>query len=449
MQSNENLSKFYIKNTAGTFPLPSPVEFVIDRLERAGYSAYAVGGCVRDHLMGRVPGDYDVTTSARPDEMLSVFSDCRVVETGLKHGTITVVREGMNIEITAYRVDGKYTDGRHPESVEFTDSILEDISRRDFTVNAMAYSPMYGILDAKGGRRDLKKKNIRCVGRAVSRFREDGLRILRALRFSSTLDFSPDNSCDRAIRKNPELLDPISRERIYAELTKLLCGPGAARIMFAYPDIISHVLPELSPADVRMAAWAIERESAIREKLALNGKPDPALRYALLFSWIGFEAAQRAIASLKPSREEARRIKEYLRRKDDKPECSLPLFGVTKNEYYVKRLSSGSDDDFSEKFPIFMYAIRRVNEDGARTLLDIARKLKETNAAVTISSLAIDGRDAALAGFFGAEIGRALDSLLDGVMRGEIKNEREELLSALKNMKNTDSKRGAPHECQK
>ena len=163
-------------------PLPGPVLFVTERLEAAGFHAYAVGGCVRDALMGRVPGDYDVTTDAKPAEMQAVFADCRVVETGLKHGTLTVVKDGMNVETTTYRIDGTYGDGRHPDGVTFTDRLADDLGRRDFTVNAMAYAPGVGIVDLFGGREDLARRSIRCVGRAADRFGEDGLRILRALR---------------------------------------------------------------------------------------------------------------------------------------------------------------------------------------------------------------------------------------------------------------------------
>ena len=170
--------------------LPQPVRDVISRLQDSGFSAYAVGGCVRDSLMGRTPGDYDVTTSARPDDMRRCFADWRVLETGLRHGTVTVVRGGMQIETTAYRIDGVYADHRHPTGVTFTDSLEEDLSRRDFTVNAMAYSDRDGIVDRFGGQRDLRDRIIRCVGEPEKRFQEDGLRILRAMRFAAVLDFT-------------------------------------------------------------------------------------------------------------------------------------------------------------------------------------------------------------------------------------------------------------------
>ncbi|MBO5258030.1 MAG: polynucleotide adenylyltransferase, partial [Clostridia bacterium] len=191
------------------FFIPAPVLFALDRLHGAGYHAYVVGGCVRDFLMGRTPGDYDVTTSAKPEQTLAVFADCRVVETGLQHGTVTLVRDGMNIEITTYRVDGVYLDGRHPEQVTFTDDLAEDLCRRDFTVNAMAYSPEAGVIDNHDGLADMKNRVISCVGNAEQRFSEDGLRILRALRFSSVLDFTPDDECSAGVRTLAPLLDKI------------------------------------------------------------------------------------------------------------------------------------------------------------------------------------------------------------------------------------------------
>ncbi|MBQ4354008.1 MAG: hypothetical protein IJC71_03850, partial [Clostridia bacterium] len=278
--------------------IPEEVLFVISRLESCGYHAYCVGGCVRDHLMGRTPGDYDVTTSAKPDEMLRIFSDCRLVETGLQHGTVTIVRGGMNIEVTTYRIDGTYDDGRHPDHVTFTDRLSDDLCRRDFTINAMAYSPERGIADLFGGQNDLERKIIRCVGRAEERFSEDGLRIMRALRFAAVLDFAPDEECAAAVRTLVHLLDRISRERIYTELTKLLGGIGAARILRAFPAVIAHVLPGVTAEDVEKAADAIARDDA----LYAAERREAAMRYALLFARLSDADAKNAMQSLKPSK---------------------------------------------------------------------------------------------------------------------------------------------------
>lgn len=227
--------------------MPAQVETAIERLERAGYRAYAVGGCVRDSILGRVPNDWDITTSARPDETAACFADCRTVETGIEHGTLTVIIDGMPLEITTYRCDGEYLDNRHPVSVCFTDRIEDDLSRRDFTVNAMAYHPTRGLVDLFGGEADLALGRIRCVGDATTRFEEDGLRILRAIRFASVLDFEIENETANAVHTCRNLLSNIAAERIREEFCKLICGVGAVRILREYHDVIAVFLPEIAP----------------------------------------------------------------------------------------------------------------------------------------------------------------------------------------------------------
>ena len=195
---------------------------VVTELQAAGFEAYIVGGCVRDRLMGIKPHDFDITTEAFPAETSESFHDCDIILTGLKHGTVTVVYEGENIEITTFRTDGEYLDNRHPENVTFVRNISEDLSRRDFTVNAMAYNPDEGLIDLFDGEKDIEHKIIRCVGDADTRFNEDGLRILRAMRFASVLEFEVEEKTADSVIRNRDLLKNISVERIYAELTKLI-----------------------------------------------------------------------------------------------------------------------------------------------------------------------------------------------------------------------------------
>ena len=202
--------------------LPEKICAVIDRLKNHGHHGYAVGGCVRDMLMGKVPHDFDITTDAFPSETSESFPDCDIILTGLKHGTVTVVYEGENIEITTFRTDGEYLDNRHPEKVTFVRNISEDLSRRDFTVNAMAYNPDEGLIDLFDGEKDIERKIIRCVGDTDTRFNEDGLRILRAMRFASVLEFEVEEKTADSVIRNRRLLKNISVERIYAELTKLI-----------------------------------------------------------------------------------------------------------------------------------------------------------------------------------------------------------------------------------
>lgn len=394
-------------------PIPAPVQFVLDRLEGAGFHAWVVGGCVRDALMGRIPGDYDVTTSALPAEMQEIFSDCRVVETGLKHGTLTVVRQGMNVETTTYRIDGAYNDGRHPDSVTFTDQLSDDLCRRDFTVNAMAYSPQRGLVDLFGGREDLDNCTIRCVGRAADRFSEDGLRILRAMRFSSTLGFTPDEECAEAIHSLKHLLDKISRERIYAELTKLLCGKTASAVLRDFPDVAAHALPPLTEAGVSCAAETIAADEQ------LPGTPDPALRYALLLDSLTDEEARAAVNSLKPSKDEKNAVLAILDNRNNP---------VSAEEYAVLRLMSNCGDDFPGKYARFARDTERIDSELMRKVGDTAEKLTREDRPRRLNQLAIGGRDLSVLGITGAALGNALKNLLDAVMRGECQNEKECLL---------------------
>ena len=250
--------------------IPAAIEYVLRQLEAGGYEAYLVGGCVRDHLRGQAPSDFDVTTSALPDETERVFAGDRVIETGLKHGTVTVLRDGMPVEITTYRTEGAYSDGRHPDSVAFTRSLAEDLCRRDFTVNAIAMDVHGGIVDLYGGREDLAAGCLRAVGDPVTRFNEDALRILRAFRFAAKLGFAIEPATLAAAIALAPRLRMVSRERICAELTKLVCAPHAAEALtqmadggvfdslFDAPQINRRALAYLSTlparADIRLAA---------------------------------------------------------------------------------------------------------------------------------------------------------------------------------------------------
>ena len=200
--------------------VPADAEQIIEKLNEHGFEAYVVGGCVRDSLLGKEPEDWDITTSAKPEEVKAIFS--RTIDTGIQHGTVTVMLNRQGYEVTTYRVDGEYEDGRHPKSVDFTTSLLEDLKRRDFTINAMAYNGREGLVDAFGGMEDLENRVIRCVGSAVNRFTEDALRILRAVRFSAQLDFRIEDETYEAISLIAPNLEKVSKERIATELTKLL-----------------------------------------------------------------------------------------------------------------------------------------------------------------------------------------------------------------------------------
>ncbi len=227
--------------------IPPYVLHVTERLEACGFEAYVVGGCVRDCLMGHRPADWDVCTAATPEEVLRVFKRFHVIKTGLKHGTLTVRSHHQNVEVTTFRLDGGYSDNRHPDAVTFVSRVEEDLARRDFTINAMAYSPIRGLVDAFGGQQDLKAGLIRCVGEPDARFHEDGLRILRALRFAARFGFALERETAYSIRRNRHLLGNISAERLYKELKGILCGAGVRDILLAFPEVFTEFMPQLAP----------------------------------------------------------------------------------------------------------------------------------------------------------------------------------------------------------
>jgi len=226
--------------------LPEKVNILISQLESCGHEAFAVGGCVRDSILGRMPNDWDLCTSATPEEMKECFT-CKIIETGLQHGTLTVLLDGDAFEITTYRIDGEYSDGRHPDQVVFTRSLKADLARRDFTINAMAYSDAAGLVDPFGGQADLNAGLLRCVGEPARRFTEDSLRILRCIRFASQLGYDIESDTAKAMYSCLPLIDRVAAERIRIEFDKLLCGPAAAAILRQHRDIIAHIIPEVRP----------------------------------------------------------------------------------------------------------------------------------------------------------------------------------------------------------
>jgi len=229
---------------------PEYVKFALDRLEENGYSAYLVGGCVRDYIMGIIPHDFDITTNATPEQTEQCFNDIKTLDIGKKHGTISIVFDKEIVEVTTYRIDGEYKDSRHPESVTFTDRIEDDLARRDFTMNAIAYSPKRGFVDPFDGRGDIERKRIVCVGEPVKRFDEDALRILRALRFSSRLGFEIESGTARAILDKRRLLLNIAAERINSEFSGILEGAYASEVISDYIDVFRTVIPLLSDVDI-------------------------------------------------------------------------------------------------------------------------------------------------------------------------------------------------------
>lgn len=398
-------------------PIPEYLSPILSLLEQSGFEAYLVGGCVRDSVMGRIPNDYDLTTSATPAEMCRVFSDFRLIETGLKHGTVTVCSDGEQIEITTYRIDGAYADNRHPESVSFTRNITEDLSRRDFTVNAMAYSPTRGLCDPFGGIADIERRRIACVGDAEKRFREDGLRIMRAVRFASCLDFTIDAETADAARSLSHLLDGISRERVHVEFSKLICGAGAGRITSDFADVLHAALPPVSEHTFKGCAPLLACLPA-----------DPVVRLAFLAANEDADGsascAGKATASLKASTADSRRCAILAK------ECTVPY---PETESAVKRLMSRLSHE-----NILAYAAMHSTQTGTDSadFLRLYDAVCESDPCVSIKQLAVGGRDVmTLAGARGTAVGEILQSLLDRVMDGELNNDRETLCELLSSMR--------------
>lgn len=432
--------------------LPAQVDAALTRLEAAGFEAYVVGGCVRDNLMGRVPKDYDITTSALPEQTASVFAGAQIIETGMKHGTVTVLLDGEPLEITTFRIDGTYSDSRHPDAVIFTPSLTEDLARRDLTINAMAYSPRAGLADPFGGRADLTAQIIRCVGAPERRFREDALRILRALRFASVLGFRVEPETADALQAEAPLLKNVSVERVFSELKQLLCGKNVRRVLLDYVDVLGTVLPELLPLrgfDQRNPHHCydiLEHTAAAAEAIP----PIPALRLAALLHDVGkprcfctdADGVGHFYGHPKAGAQIAETVLDRLRSDKATRERVTALvlhhdLLIEDNEKSVGRalrrlgpplfndlLSLKRADNFGQA-PEFRW--RQTYYD---RLAGIADDILAANACLSLKDLAVKGSDLGLPP--GPEVGKTLNFLLDAVIDGQVPNTREALLAYLR-----------------
>ncbi len=387
--------------------IPKAALALLSRLNENGHEAYLVGGCVRDLLRGDVPSDYDITTSATPEEMLKVFSDHRVIPTGIKHGTLTVLRDGEAYEITTYRIDGEYADGRHPDSVVFTRSLRLDLARRDFTVNAIAYSPFFGIFDPFGGRDDISARIIRAVGDPHRRFTEDALRILRAIRFSSTIGYTLDPETELAAYALSERLLLISPERIRTELVKLLLGADAERVLLSYSKLLFAAVPVLAEIG---DAW----ERAARHAAALP--PEPALRLSALLAPLGGVRAEAVMLALRFDGATAHRVASAV------SSLSTPLpSGETE---LLRALSDWGQETVLDRL------VLEADHAAAECLKGCLTRVLEEKIPFSVSMLEIGGKDLLALGIpAGKRLGQLLEMALAAVMAHEIKNNREELLA--------------------
>ncbi len=431
--------------------MPKNVDTAINLLQSAGFEAYAVGGCVRDSLLGKTPNDWDITTSAKPENMKSVFADFHCIDTGIKHGTVTVVIDGEPLEITTFRLDGEYEDNRHPKSVTFTADLGADLGRRDFTVNAMAYSKMTGTVDLFGGQNDLKNKIIRCVGDPDRRFNEDALRILRALRFASALDFEIEEKTAQSLLKNRALLGNISEERIAKELLKLVCGKGAKRILTDFAPVLFEILPELQPIyknshDNPHHCYDIYEHTLIAVE---SIDPEPTLRFAMLLhdcgkpavkkfdengvahfyghQRISAEISAQILARLKVSNKFRDEILFLVSNHDrwelyentEKMPRYLSKFGLDG----VLKLLKVMCADVLAQSPEYRYRLDQIADAE-----EIAKNLAVQKPCLSLRELQINGRTLMDIGIpQGRKLGAVLAQLLDEVIDGVTKNTQEAL----------------------
>lgn len=442
----------------GNILLPSHAALALEALESQGYEAWCVGGCVRDSLRGLSPSDWDVTTSALPNEIQACFQGFKTVDTGIKHGTVTVLLPGGQIEVTTYRRDGEYRDHRHPEQVAFSPDLREDLSRRDFTINALAYHPARGLVDRFGGLNDLQNGVLRCVGEAPRRFEEDALRVLRCLRFASALGFSIEESTAKALHDKKELLGAVSHERVREELTKLLRGREAARVLKAYGGVIFTVLPELAPMagcgqenpyhcyDVwehtLHALDAVPQESELRWAALLHdcGKPQAktfgpdGTAHFYSHEKHSVDLAKGVLERLRFSNRESQQILELVRYHGEiypiAPKRLKKLLGLL-GEEQVFRLFRLSEGDLSGQAPyLYQERIGAIRQTEA-----LAREILAQGQCLTLKDLEVDGNDLLALGYEkGPSLGKALKKLLEEVLEGSLANEQAALLKRAKEL---------------
>ena len=398
-----------------TIPLPPHALTVLTLLESAGFCAYAVGGCVRDSLLGREPLDWDIATSARPEEAMRALEGLRLIETGLQHGTVTALVGGRAVEVTSFRLDGDYSDHRRPDTVTFTDDLCADLSRRDFTVNAMAWHPARGLRDPFGGKDDLRAKLLRCVGAPERRFGEDALRILRALRFYAVLGFTLEENTARAVLELRGNLHHIAVERLREELLKLLGGAYAGPVLEDYRAVIFTILPQLA----RLEGEPWRRCRAAVEAL----RPDPALRMAALLRPLGEEIARDILNQLRCSRAFTERVAKLVRMR-----CTAPAAAPQAIAAAATRRLLGEYGEAA-----LLDCLDMTRAEGGITSAECAALQAEVralrSACVTRKQLAVNGTDLAALGLKGPELGLALEALLEDVLEGRAENEREALLA--------------------
>ena len=425
---------------------------LLARLHGAGYAAYAVGGCVRDSLLGRIPQDWDLCTSARPEQVLALFGEGQCIPTGLQHGTVTIKYGGQLYETTTFRTEGAYTDGRHPDEVHFVPDVRQDLARRDFTINAMAYNDAEGLIDPFGGQQDLQQGILRAVGDPATRFEEDALRILRLYRFAARFGFAIDPPTGQAARALCAHLDCVSVERIEEELSKLLAAPAPA----AYLDekILKVIIPELSAPALQAAKPVVDACPA--------GTEDLPVRWAALLMSLGEDGTRKALKRLRCSNTCIEQTAVLVREIHPGAFSSDTIWGIPSPALLPAAAGShppdgpqrnsrtGLGQDAAPDTAIRirkllgrydLHTVQRLAALGAAmepeqaadfaAQAELAAQLDADGVCCRVSQLAVNGRDLMAAGIpAGPGLRRTLEALLDAVVRGQLLNERQCLLDA-------------------
>lgn len=429
--------------------LPKEVKYIINKIEKNGFEAFAVGGCIRDSLLGRVPNDWDITTSAKPEDIIKIFDN--TIETGIEHGTVTVMLNKEPYEVTTYRIDGDYSDGRHPDTVEFTKCITDDLSRRDFTINAMAYNDSIGLVDKFDGKYDLERKIIRCVGNPEKRFQEDALRMMRAIRFSAQLGFSIEKETFDAVKEMSKLIDAVSMERINVEFTKTLLSDSKKIILYDESGILKEIIPEIYNIEdfdceksIRMGT---ECSSICQDKLYTK----LAAFFVYINEKIGVKNSKKILKRMKYDNKNIEKTckllefsmknitseKEdlkYLLMKIDDVELFRSLIDLKRAEVktYLKEDKTKKKDNISDIIEIFTEESLNTLDRAEENLKDILDK-KE---CFRVKDLAINGQDLISLGIKpGKEIGMILNNMLLEVIKTPELNYKNKLLEKLKNIK--------------
>lgn len=437
------------------FKIPDGARHILQLLDGAGHEAYLVGGCVRDLLRGAAPHDWDVCTSALPEETEQCFAGRRVVETGLKHGTVTVLEEGEPYEITTYRTEGPYSDNRRPDFVRFVPDLEEDLARRDFTMNAIAMDLRGSLRDPFGGTDDIKAGLIRCVGEPNERFREDGLRVMRALRFAAVLGYEVEEQTAQAVHENRAMLDRVAAERINTELCRLLAGKNAGDILRQYPDVFCQFWPQLEPLAALeqnnpwhcWGGWehtihaveAVPADVTLRLAVLLHdiGKPackstdEKGIDHFYGHPAVSAQVADQMLRALKFDNKTRERVVLLVERHDAQlpPRSQVIRRWLSRlgPEAFFQLLEVKRADSMGQAPGKVQGRLAELEEIGGK-----AKQILAEGQCFTRKDLAVDGRDVIAAGIEpGPEVGRVLSALLERVLRGETANSREALLSLI------------------